>query len=29
MKRELIGPNGVMCVFFIGLFATMIAIIKS
>lgn len=29
MKRELIGPNGVMCVFFIGLFATMIAIIKA
>lgn len=29
MKRELIGLNGVMCVFFIGLFATMIAIIKA
>lgn len=29
MKRELIGVNGVMCVFFIGLFATMIALIKA
>lgn len=29
MKRIEIGPNGVMCVFFIGLFATMIAIIKA
>lgn len=29
MKRIEIGTNGVMCVFFIGLFATMIAIIKA
>lgn len=29
MKRIEIGPGGVMCVFFIGLFATMIALIKS